>query len=295
MKELRFTHLKIVLVLTFCFSQLLGMAQNAQIPKKPSFIPPIIDSTNTLSEIQKTQLYDKLKKYSDSTSTEILVMIVATTQGQDISRYATELGQKWQIGQKGKDNGIVFLIAKNDRKLNINSGYGTEHLLTDALSRRIIEEVVKPEFKNGNYYQGIDNGTSAIIKVMNGEYKNDAKKSVDYSRIIFFAIIFIIFLIIISRNKGNGTGSRLGGAPSLLDVIILSSMGRSGGGDKIPDRIERTALYSINKLVAAFGMYRNCHPLRRIEQYGTCLRIGHYFMYDYDHRFAQLLPYTETC
>ncbi|MFY8066185.1 MAG: TPM domain-containing protein, partial [Flavobacterium sp.] len=129
-----------------------------KIPEKPSFIPPVIDSTKTLSEIQKKDLFDKLKNYYESTSTEIFVMIVPTTQGEDIARYATDLGHKWEIGQKGKDNGVVFLIAKDDRKMTIQAGYGTEHLLTDALSRRIIETIVKPEFKSNKFYEGIDQG-----------------------------------------------------------------------------------------------------------------------------------------
>ena len=146
-----------------------------KIPEKPSFIPPIIDSTQTLSDIQKKGLYDKLKNYYENTSTEIFVMIVPTTQGEDIARYATDLGHKWKIGQKGKDNGIVFLIAKEDRKMTIQAGYGTEHLLTDALSRRIIETIVKPEFKNNNFYEGIDKGTTAIQEVLKGEFKADKK------------------------------------------------------------------------------------------------------------------------
>ena len=146
------------------------------IPEKPSFIPPIIDSTSTLNEGQKQQLYDKLKDYYTTTSTEIFVIIVPTTQGEDIARYATDLGHKWQIGQKGKDNGVVFMIAKEDRKLTIQAGYGTEHLLTDALSRRIIETIVKPEFKEGNFYEGIDKGTTAIAQVLKGEFKADEKK-----------------------------------------------------------------------------------------------------------------------
>src|SRR6478672_7987644 len=184
-----------------------GFAQ-ARIPEKPSFIPPIIDSTKTLSDFQTKQLYEKLKNYSDSTSTELFVMIVPTTQGELIARYATDLGQKWEIGQKGKDNGIIFLIAKDDRKMTIQAGYGTEHLLTDALSRRIIEEVVKPQFKEGRYFEGIDEGTTAIIKVMKGEYKNDQKKSgKGVSPIIIFVIIFIIIIILASRNKGGRSGN----------------------------------------------------------------------------------------
>lgn len=208
-----------------------GFAQ-LHIPKKPSFIPPIIDSTQTLSEIQKQQLFDKLKNYSDSTSTEVLVMIVSTTQGEDIARYATDLGQEWKIGQKGKDNGIIFLIAKDDRKMTIQTGYGIEHLLTDALSRRIIEQEVKPEFKESRYFEGIDNGITAIFKVMKGEYKGTPKKNNqnDSLPIAVFVIIFVIIIILLSKNKGNGRGGNGIGGPSLLDMIILSNMGRSSGG-----------------------------------------------------------------
>ena len=125
---------------------------------------------------QKNNLEQKLIRYSDSTSTQIVIAIISRTEGEDVGFLAANWAQKWGIGQKGKDNGIVFLIAKDDRKMTIQAGYGTEHLLTDALSRRIIEVVVKPEFKDGKYFEGIDEGTTAIIKVMNGEYKNDKKK-----------------------------------------------------------------------------------------------------------------------
>ena len=213
---------------------LLGFVSQAQlkIPEKPTFIPPIIDSTNTLSSQEKESLYKKLAIYSDSTSTEMFVMIVSTTQGEDIARYATDLGQKWQIGQKGKDNGIILLVAKDDRKMTIQNGYGVEHLLTDALSRRIIENVIKPNFKENQYYQGIDEGTNAIFKVLKGEFKNVKSKKPRSIIPIFLVIGFVIlFLIIASKNKGKNGGNSGGfGGPDLMDIIILSSMGRGGGG-----------------------------------------------------------------
>ncbi|MCL9804638.1 TPM domain-containing protein [Flavobacterium amniphilum] len=219
----------------FLFAILLfGIVAQAQIriPEKPSFIPPVIDSTKTLSEIQLSQLYQKLKIYSDSTSTQVLVMMVSTTQGEDVARYATDLGQKWQIGQKGKDNGIIVLIAKDDRKITIQTGYGIEHLLTDALSRRIIEQEIKPNFKAGNFYDGIDQGTTAIFKVMKGEYKGEPKdKDGNTAGIFFFIFIVILFIIIFARSKGNRNGGRGGGGGlDLTDIIILSSLGRGNSG-----------------------------------------------------------------
>jgi uncharacterized protein len=218
-----------IFVLALLIIPLFGLSQTIGIPEKPSFIAPIIDSTKTLSQSELQLLYDKLKVYSDSTSTEVLVMIINTTHGQEIQRYATDLGQQWKIGKKGKDNGIIFLVAKADRKLTIQAGYGTEHLLTDALSRRIIEQVVKPEFKNGSFYNGIDNGITAIFQVMSGEYKNDFQKKEGIP--IWVIIIFVILILfILSKIKGGPGNVISGGSPSLLDVIILSNMGRDGGG-----------------------------------------------------------------
>lgn len=229
MIQLVFKIVKFLLIVSLLLLHQLGFSQY-EIPKKPSFIPTIIDSTKTLSDSETKSLYEKLRIYSDSTSTEIFVMMVSTTQGQDISRYATELGQKWQIGQKGKDNGIVFLIAKDDRKMTIQTGYGVEHLLTDALSRRIIEQVVKPEFINNQYFLGIDSGTNAIFKILKGEYKNDKKSNKDsFLPILIFIVFFIILIIIISKNKKNGGNSGGFGGPDLGDIIILSRMGRGGG------------------------------------------------------------------
>lgn len=223
----RFTFLFVLFASNLAFSQF-------KIPKKPSFIPPIIDSTKTLSNSEIQILYDKLRMYSDSTSTEIFVMIVPTTEGQDISRYATELGQAWKIGQKGKDNGVVFLIAKDDRKMTIQTGYGVEHLLTDALSRRVIEQVVKPEFKNDQYFAGIDNGTNTIFKILKGEFKNTKNTNADsFLPILIFIILFLLLIFIISKGKNKGNNSGNGGGfsgPDLMDIIILSNLGRSSGG-----------------------------------------------------------------
>lgn len=219
--------------LILLFALLLSFVSQAQlkIPEKPSFIPPVIDSTNTLSSQEKDDLYKKLALYSDSTSTEIFVMVVSTTQGEEIKRYATDLGQKWQIGQKGKDNGIILLIAKDDRKMAIQTGYGVEHLLTDALSKRIIETVIKPSFKQDQYYQGIDEGTNAIFRVLKGEFKNDkSDKEGSIIPILIVIAFVVIFLIIASKNRRNNGGNSGGfGAPDIMDVIILSSMGRGSG------------------------------------------------------------------
>lgn len=232
--EMTYIHkykLLLPLLLIFCIA---GFGQTVKIPERPNFIPPVIDSTKTLSETQYRQLYDKLKVYSDTTSTEILVMIVNTTQGDAPWHYTFEIADKWKIGQEGKDNGIVLLVAVEDREVFIQTGKGLQHLLTDGTTKLIIENEITPEFKRGDYYAGLDKGTTAIMQVLKGEYKADKKsgKGVSGGAVFLVIIIFIVIISILSRRGGGNSGGRGGrrGGPDLADILILSSLGRGFGG-----------------------------------------------------------------
>lgn len=209
--------------------QFFGFSQNVKIPEKPSNQTAYYDfGTNVLSQAEQNHIKQKLINYADSTSTQIVVITVPTTQGEYINRYAVDLAHKWGIGQKGKDNGIILLIAVDDRKVNISTGYGTEHLMTDALSRRIIETQITPEFRNGNYFAGIDKATTSIMQIMSGEYKNDKTNSEESFIPILIVFVFIVLVFIIaSKNKGGGNGST--GGFDASDIIILSSLGRNSG------------------------------------------------------------------
>ena len=224
-------HIKYTATLLLFFLCLGVYGQN--IPPKPSFQTSYYDyGTNILNESEKRSIEQKLINYADTTSTQIVVVAVKTTGGQDILKYAFDIADTWGIGQKGKDNGILLVIAVDDRKMGIATGYGTEHLMTDAVSRLIIENEIKPEFKAGNYYAGIDKGTTAIMQVMQGEYKADKNGSgkIAFGAILFFIILFIIIISIISRRGGGGRGGRgRGYGSTLADILILSSLGRSGG------------------------------------------------------------------
>ncbi len=227
-------HLKKTLLFTligFLFFTTVGFAQY-DIPKKPSSSQDqtsLYDYIGLLSASEKSALEQKLIRYSDSTSTQIVVIIIGSTQGEDISFLGTKWGQKWGIGQDGKDNGILMLLARNDRKIDINTGYGIESIISDRDAKQVIERIIIPQFKQDNYYGGLDKGTDAIFKMLMGEFDEDREFSNDTSIFDYLPFIFtiIIFLIIIRRGKG-GKGGR-GGGGGLLDVIILSSMGRSGG------------------------------------------------------------------
>ncbi|MGB5554503.1 MAG: TPM domain-containing protein [Flavobacteriaceae bacterium] len=207
-----------------------------KIPAKPSLQTSVYDYINLLPESQEKALEQKLIRYSDSTSTQIVIAIIGSTEGEEITYLGAQWGQKWGIGQDGKDNGILILLAKDDRKIAINTGYGVEGNLTDAMSRRIIENVILPRFKQEDYYNGLSDGSDAIFQVLNGEFKEERTFDNGGGEFPLGAllpiIIFIIILIILSnrnRNNGGKNGGKRSSGLDLWDIIILSNMGRSGG------------------------------------------------------------------
>ncbi len=206
-----------------------------EIPEKPSLQTSVYDYVDLLSDQQKKDLNQKLVQYSDSTSTQIVITIIASTEGENINYLGAQWGQKWGIGQKEKDNGILIILAKDDRKIAINTGYGVEGSLTDALSKRIIENIILPEFRTGNYYAGLDKGSDVIFQVLMGEFQEDrtfdsSNEGFPFSSVMPFIIFIVILFILWSRKSGNNNGSRgRRKGLSVWDMIILSNMGRSSG------------------------------------------------------------------
>ncbi|MFW0737817.1 TPM domain-containing protein [Flavobacterium sp. T12S277] len=206
------------------------------IPEKPTLQTSVYDYANILSATEKAQLEQKLIRYSDSTTTQIVVITIESLKGEDVSQLATKWGQTWGIGGTAKDdNGVIILLAKNEKKIAINPGYGLEDRLTAGIGGTIIRNIIIPEFKAGSFYNGLDKGTDAIIDVFKGKFKGERKQTKGKSfPILPFIVIVVIVLILLSRNKrggGDNSGNNSGGGgPSLLDVIILSNLGRSSGG-----------------------------------------------------------------
>ena len=221
-----------VLLVLFLASPIIGLAQY-DIPDKPEFQTSVYDDEiKLLSASEKSNLERKLIRYSDSTSTQIVIAIISSTKGEYINYLGAQWGEKWGIGQADKDNGIFILLAKDDREINISTGKGVEHLLTDAMSKRIINTDIIPYFKRNDYYGGLNRATDAIFEVMNGEYQGTRQSEngeFPVEVIIFLVIIFIIFVIAISKSRGSGNGGNRGNqsdSRSLLEAIILSNMGR---------------------------------------------------------------------
>ena len=224
-------NISIFLKLFVCF--LITQASFAQytIPELPKLQTSVYDYANLLSPTEKGQLEEKLIRYSDSTTTQIVVVIIQSLKGEDVSQLATKWGQTWGIGGTAKDdNGVIILLAKDERKIAINPGYGLEDRLTAGIGGEIIRNIIVPEFKSGSYYNGLDKGADALFDVFKGKYKGErkhAKKEPNFP-IVPIIIIVIILFVIISRNRNGGGGSG-GGGMGLADIILLSSLGRSGG------------------------------------------------------------------
>lgn len=200
-KHKHFTTILLSLLLFFA-----GTVFSQNIPPVPN--PPrlVNDYTQTLTKDQIDALEKKLVAVDDSTSTQIAVVLVKTTGGMDVADFALELGRQWGVGGKEFDNGVVLLIAKDDRKLNISTGYGLEGALPDATASYIIDEVIVPNFKGDDYYRGIDEGTDAIIKAVKGEYSVPRAKDSGRDYIYVLILISLIIFLIIISSKGGGGG-----------------------------------------------------------------------------------------
>ncbi|MBO6200812.1 MAG: TPM domain-containing protein, partial [Chryseobacterium sp.] len=206
-----------------------GLFIKAQlVPEKPAVLYPVYDKANLLSASEKDALNQKLIKFSDSTSTEIEVIILPTTNGEDVNYLATMYGEKWGIGQKGVDNGVVFLIATEDHTMSIQQGRAVEQYLTASVAGQILDYLVTPSFKKGEWYNGIDQGTSAIMEAVQGKFKPIVKKQnkdggISIGSLVLIVIVIIILLSIINKNNGGNNDD---------DDYTLSRKGsrRYGGG-----------------------------------------------------------------
>lgn len=216
-----------------------GFAQK-KIPPKPTLQTSIYDQADILSVDQEKMLEQKLINYADTTSTQIVIATIKSLEGEYIGLFAPKWAHEWGIGQAKEDNGLLILVSETDRKIWITTGYGLEQYLTDAKTKDIIENIILPEFRKNDYYNGLDKGTTAIFEVLNGTFQGSRAQSQEPGgipiQLLILGIIFLIVLVSISRknrnNDGKGPGSNKGFGGSLLDVLILSSLGRGsfGGG-----------------------------------------------------------------
>lgn len=195
---------KIFFTLSIALFALLAKAQD--ILPKPN--PPrlLVDNAALFATQDAEFLEKKLKILDDSTSNQIAVVTISTLGDYPIEEYAVKLFRSWGIGDKKKNNGILLLIAKEDRKIRIEVGYGLEGAIPDMIAQQIIDDILKPAFKRGAYFTGVDEATTILAKAAVGEYKEKRKPTKDepWGFVILVVIIAILLL-------GSGRGGRGGG------------------------------------------------------------------------------------
>ncbi len=184
-------------------------AQDIPAPMTPKRI--VNDFTGLFSPQERAALEKKLVDFNNNSSTQIAVVTVSTLNGYDINDYAARLGEKWGIGQKGKDNGIVILIkpksGREKGEVAISVGYGLEGVIPDVTASRIIRNEIIPAFQANNYYKGINKATDVLIDLSKGEYTADEYKKKNEGSPFDVVIAFIVFVIILSfifRKRGGG-------------------------------------------------------------------------------------------
>ena len=228
--------------LLLCLSLLLSLAARAQtVPPRPN--PPrlVNDLAGLLQPQEVAALEQKLVAYNDSTSSQIAVVTVPSLDGNDLADYAQKLYESWGIGRKGKNNGILVLVAAKEHEARIQTGYGLEGAVPDALAKRIISNTLVPAFRQNAYYAGLDRATDQLISLAKGEYKADPNDAQNQggssgSNIGFWIIIGALILIFLLRSRGGGGGrggrGGIGGGfvPPIIFGDFSGGRGVFGGG-----------------------------------------------------------------
>ena len=178
----------------------------------------VVDDAGILDAGTRAALTQKLAEFEAKTSDQLVVVTLKSLQGTSVEDFGVELGRHWQIGQKGKNNGVLLIVAPNERKVRIEVGYGLEGALTDAVSRLIIENAITPRFRAGDFPGGITRGVDDIISVLTGDaaewQQSAAKRPEPTTRwdsllvmvlvVVVFGFVFLTLVGTIPRNRGRG-------------------------------------------------------------------------------------------
>ena len=184
------------IIFLFFFFITNALVGQKSIPQPTNFL--VNDYANMLNRDEVVRLGRKLSDFAKETSTQIVIVTEESLQGEDIFDYSIRLAENWKIGQDGKDNGILIYIAEQDRQLRIQTGYGSEVFLTDAMARRIIENIIKPAFRVGRIYDGLDRATDVMMDLGRGEFSaEDWEGQTSEGGIPLILILLVIFIIII--------------------------------------------------------------------------------------------------
>ncbi len=229
--------MKLKLILSFLLFSILLSAQD--IPQRPEPARLVNDLAGILDPSYVQYLEQKLIVFDDSTSNQIVVVTVPSLNGYDVQQVAFAIGEKWGVGQKGKNNGIVILIKpkKGNEKgqVRIEVGYGLEGVVPDAIANRIIDNEMIPYFKQNDYNRGVEAAVNTLISLTKGEYTADQyskkKKKKKESLIPFLIIAGLFFIFFVFGNKRKDRHNNIGGAAAAsLPWWLLLGMGNNSGG-----------------------------------------------------------------
>lgn len=190
--------------------------------KSPALTGRVVDQAGILSPAVKAELETALAAHENNTTNQVVVVTLESLNGANIEEYSLELGRRWGIGQKGKDNGALLVVAPNDKQIRIEVGYGLEGILTDALSGNIINYYIIPEFKKGDIQNGIKIGTQKIIALLEGDEsaKKEIEAQADYEPLEAAALMTGIIILIASGFFGI-LATRIGLSLLLSGIISL--------------------------------------------------------------------------
>lgn len=209
-----FRHRRPVAFLFFCLAALAAPFCAAAL-SVPPLTSHVNDYAGMISKETAATLEQDLARLEQTDSTQVVVLTIPSLEDEDMEGFSIKVAEAWKVGQKGVDNGVILLVAKNDRKVRIEVGRGLEGKLTDLVSGRIVRDGIIPEFKAGDYDSGIRNGVDAIIEVVKGEYHGRDRAPARTGRgvvppmltLLIFLFIAVIFMGAISRALGAATGA----------------------------------------------------------------------------------------
>ncbi|MBI5217231.1 MAG: TPM domain-containing protein [Ignavibacteriae bacterium] len=198
----------------------------------PTLRHRVTDQTGTLSESEVRELESQLQEFEQKTSNQIVVLMINSLEGESLEEYSLAIAEKNKLGKKGRDNGVFLFIAKNDRKLRIEVGYGLEGALTDAISDQINRNIIRTRFREGDYYDGIREGVTAIMQATQGEFKGDepsSRKGKSIGFIVFAIVMAALFFGFFGNRRGGG-GFTVGPRGfSRYPGLFLGGFGSGGG------------------------------------------------------------------
>ena len=207
-------------------------APRAQTVAVPALTSPVTDLTGTLNAQQTATLDQELRAFSGRKGSQIAILIVPTTAPEAIEQYSIRVTDAWKLGRKGADDGVLLLVAKDDRTVRIEVGYGLEGVIPDAIAKRIVAEVITPRFKQGDFFGGLQAGVQQIVKLIDGEQlpppeptagQGARAASLETAMVVLMAALFVgqVLRTVLGRFVGAGV---VGGLAGLVGWWVAGSL-----------------------------------------------------------------------